>query len=380
VLRGSPDIADYEHGYHDTAFNKDLQPYHLLVLQGLRNVTIRGGGRIDGNGPAFWEPITAPDRWVRELARRPSPMIQCGDCVNLSWQDVEIANSPGWTLHLHRCTRVKIRGVSILNHLYGPNTDGIDIDGCQDVLVSDCVIEAGDDAIVLKTTPDSRPCERVVVTNCTIATNCRALKLGALESFHDMRQVAFTNCVVRRSVAIFGLYSRNGAMLEDIVVSNIVGSAASNGDFDQPIHLDLCRTSDDRPRGGIRNVLVENVVCRSSGRILLTAEPGSWLENISLRHVLFQAEATFDPHPRGLTAKGNQFSPRSPLARAARAAVVADRVRGLRIDALQAVWPWTMPAPFHAIWHRECPGAQLPDPATLAASDPSLPAIHAEPA
>jgi polygalacturonase len=377
VLQGSPDIADYESGRHDTAFNKDLQPFHLLVLDRLDRVTLRGSGTIDGQGPAFWQPIVSPTQWVRELAQRPSPMIQCSHCTNLHIQGIEIANSPGWTLHLEQCERVVIHGISIRNHLYGPNTDGIDIDGCRDVRVSDCLIEAGDDAIVLKTTPGSQSCERVTVTNCVLDTNCRALKLGAYETFHDMRQICFSNCVVRRSVAMFALCSRNGAVLEDIVVSNITGRASSNGDFDQPIHLDLCRHSDDRPRGAIRNVLIQNFVCRTSGRILMAAEPGSWLENISLRDVLFIPENSYDPHPRGLTAGGRQLNPRSPEARAARAALVADRIRNLTVQGFQIDWPASMPAPFHGLWARQVEGGRI-ETGTFTASDPSLENIHLE--
>ena len=75
----------------------------------------------------------------------------------------------------------------------GPNNDGFDITGSQDVMISDCTLSCCDDAIVLKTTPDSGPIERVTVTNCVIRTRCAALKLGASESFHDMRQIAFSN-------------------------------------------------------------------------------------------------------------------------------------------------------------------------------------------
>ncbi|MDV7401509.1 hypothetical protein RZS08_59370, partial [Arthrospira platensis SPKY1] len=94
----------------------------------------------------------------------------------------------------------------------------------------------------------------MVVTNCIIDTNCRALKLGAHESYLDMRDVAFSNCVVRQSVAVFALYCRNGGTLENIVVSNVVGHAFSNADYNQPIHIDLGVCNDEDALGRIRNV------------------------------------------------------------------------------------------------------------------------------
>lgn len=351
VLLGSPRIEDYELLPVEKGGNKDLQPFHLLVAHGCKNLRLSGPGRLDGNGPAFWHPQPHASGWFRELDQRPSPMIEFSDCHNVRWEDVEIANSPGWTLHFKRCDDVVVRGVSIRNNLFGPNTDGIDIDGCRDVRVSDCLIEAGDDAIVLKTTPLSRSCERVAVTNCSIATNCRALKLGAHESFHDMRDVVFSNCIVRCSVAVFALYSRNGAILENIAVSNIVGQAFSNPDYNQPIHIDCARIDPNAKPGKIRHVTVSNFLCHSNGRILITGEAGCSVEDISLLGIQFHMRDTHDPYPGGLTAWGDQFSPSTPEARAARAAVVFQHANGV---SLSDVVINGLPGGFDAIWSRDC--------------------------
>jgi len=373
VLQASSDLADYPAIAPGTE-HKDRQPYQFLRCVGAASVAIRGGGRIDGAGPSFWHPEPGPWGWYRELAARPCPMVLFEDCEDLSLDGVEIANSPGWTLHLLRCRRVAIRGVTIRNNLFGPNTDGIDIDGCSDVRVSDCRIEAGDDAVVVKSSADAGPSERILVTNCSIATNCRALKLGAFESFHPMRQVVFSNCVVEQSVAVFGLYSRNGAVLEDIAVSNIVGNAFSNRDYNQPIHIDLARHSDDRPRGAIRNVTVDNMVCRTNGRVLLTAEPGSVVERVRLRGITLVLEDRFDPYPGGLTARGNQFSPRSAEARAARAAIVADSLRDLTVSDCAIDWQGAGDPPFHAFWGRALCGGGI-DADGLRGSAPGLPTV-----
>ncbi len=353
VLQGSPEIGDYED--LGAGFQKDLQPYRLIVAHACENLRISGGGCIDGNGPAFWEKQPNEWGWYREKDRRPSPMLEFKDCRRLQIEGVEIANSPGWTLHLKRCDDVVVRGVTIRNDLGGPNTDGIDIDGCRDVRVSDCLIQAGDDAIVLKTTPDSRSCERVAVTNCSITTRCRALKLGSRESYHDMRDVVFSNCVVRESVAIFGLYCRNGGTLENIAVSNIVGHAFANRDHNQPIHIDLCRWDEGARAGRIRNVSVDNFLCHSNGRVLITGAPGMPVENVRLRGVMFFLRDTFDCGPGGAAAKGVQFSPAAPEARAARAAVVAQHVRGLELRDCAVDWSEAGPgaADFVGYWERD---------------------------
>jgi len=375
VISGSKNIRDYER--FESASTKDLQPFHLIVARHVKNVRVSGSGRIDGNGPAFWEPEPIFTGWYRELPIRPCPMIQCSDCQNIVWDGVEIANSPGWTLHLERCDDVVVNGISIRNNLFGPNTDGIDIDGCRDVRISDCLIEAGDDAIVLKTTPDSRSCERVTVTNCVIDTNCRALKLGMHESFHDMRDVVFSNCVVRRSVAIFALYCRNGGTLENIAVSNIVGHAFSNPDYNQPIHIDCARMDPSAKPGIIRNVLVNNFLCHSNGRILITGEPGHPVENITLRGIQFHGQTMHDPYPGGLTASGNQFSPATPEARAARAALVVQHARNFVACDVDVYWPTGMPSSFHGFWARDVEGGRV-DLAGLSASGADVAAANVE--
>ena len=351
VLLGSPRIEDYEALPVEKGGNKDLQPFHLFVAHGCKNLRISGSGRLDGNGPAFWHPEPHASGWFWELNQRPSPMIEISDCRHVRWEDVEIANSPGWTLHFKRCDDVVLRGISIRNNLFGPNTDGIDIDGCRDVRISDCLIEAGDDAIVLKTTPLSRSCERVTVTNCSIATNCRALKLGAHESFHDMRDVVFSNCVVSQSVAVFALYSRNGAVLENIAVSNIVGHAFSNPDYNQPIHIDCARIDPNANPGKIRHVSVSNFLCHSNGRILITGEAGHPVEHLSLRGIQFHMRDTYDPHPAGLTARGDQFSPSTPEARAARAAVVLQHANGVHLSDVVLTG---LPSGFESLWSLDC--------------------------
>ena len=40
--------------------------------------------------------------------------------------------------------------LKVLNHPWTPNGDGIDVDCCQNVTISDCLIDTGDDCITLR--------------------------------------------------------------------------------------------------------------------------------------------------------------------------------------------------------------------------------------
>jgi len=371
-ILGSPNLTDYTEkswGQHI-----DRTPWHLLVAQDLHDITMAGGGTIDGNGPAFWEPcvpgpgtdgntyvppgafgnmdpITVvparqPDprkaaiSWIRaNKEERPSPMMEITGCTNVRIRDVHITNSAGWNLHLHNCNHVWVRGVKLTSNLMGPNNDGFDITGCHDVMVSDCDISCCDDAIVLKTTPDSNTIERVTVTNCVLRTRCAALKFGCNESFHDFRNVTFSNCTVYESSRAIAFYVKNGGTIEDVAISNIVCDTRNPFVMNRPVQIDCFRGGPDSKLGKIRNVTMSNMVFRTDGRLLLSSDPESPLENIVLRDVHMIYPTVDDPAPTAHEIKAGQFTQNHPRVQAARAVVAAANIRNLVIDNLAVQWP-----------------------------------------
>jgi len=89
-------------------------------------------------------------------------------------RNVVIRNAPGSTVHPFNCDRVRIDGITIDNPMFGPNTDGIDVNGCRDVLITNCRIAGCDDNIIIKAAEDARSCERIAV----IATITRSKLRG----------------------------------------------------------------------------------------------------------------------------------------------------------------------------------------------------------
>ena len=369
TILGSPDLDDYtEHAWGQ---HIDRTPWHLIGAHGCRDITLTGGGTIDGNGPAFWEPmthtpgateptpldqldpitatplrITDPAKAplsviIAQKERRPSPMIEISGCTNVRVTGIHITNSAGWNLHLHNCRHVHLHGVKLTSNMHGPNNDGFDITGCRDVLVSDCYLSCCDDAICLKTTPDSWPCERVTITNCIIRTHCVAVKFGCAETFHDFRQVTISNLVVYESNRAIGIYSLEGATVEDVTITNIVCDTKLPTMMNRAIHIDCRRKRPESKLGVIRNITISNVVCRTDGRVLLTGQPESPLRNITLRDIQLVYPTVDDPAIHGRTLGGAQFSNANPDARAARAAVVAENVDRLVIENLSIEWPRT---------------------------------------
>ena len=161
TLLGSTDIADYpditpEIVYlYRARFTKSL-----IYAEGVENIALAGRGVIDGQGPHF--PARPGDDKGRPY------ILRFSECKNVRVENLTFRDSARWLSHYLACENVAISGISICSKIR-ENRDGIDIDSCQNVRISDCSIDTGDDAIVLKATTD-RPCRHVLITNCILSS------------------------------------------------------------------------------------------------------------------------------------------------------------------------------------------------------------------
>jgi hypothetical protein len=355
VLKPDPDLSRYP--ALPRGHNKDRQPYHLIVADGCEGIAIDGGGTIDGCGELFWDGFhPAPlDYFPKARPERISPLLEIRDCRDVRLERFTIRNSPGWTVHTFRSEHVHIHGLVILNHPCGPNTDGLDINGCRHVFISDCRIHGCDDNIILKATRDAGPCEHIVITNCILESLCAAIGLGA-ETWSSIRNVAVSNCTVLNSIRMLQIILWDGGTVEDVTFTNISGTAMTRRGTDRAIHFDIQQHLGENPElGRMRNIVASNIVCKTRGRILLTAQDGARLENITLRDVVLDFPEVEDPAVTVPRDSSSQLSNFSPEARVARAAVVADNVHGLVLANIHTRWPadaGRIAAPMHALWAR----------------------------
>ena len=182
ILKGSPDLDDYN---KLDAFPQNFQcpdeewnGAHLILAVEVNNVTISGYGIIDGSGPAFFAEAKpwSTSCWRHGLALakdkerlRPGQMIYFCECRHVRVENISLRDSTCWTCLMHGCDDVLVRGVRIYNPPYAGNTDGIDIDSCRNVTISDCIIDTGDDAITLRADTvrlknQNRICENITVS------------------------------------------------------------------------------------------------------------------------------------------------------------------------------------------------------------------------
>jgi polygalacturonase len=316
TLLGSTSMDDYRSD--SSVFGHGgPNPRHLIFAMNANDVAILGSGRIDGQGPAFWElsgkpPLPEDQQWNAVASHdltpkpggRPSPMLLFVNCRGLTIQDVHIENSPGWTVHAMNCDNVNIEGVSIKNPVNGPNTDGIDITGCQDVTITDCKVDTGDDAICLKTTSafgaDPRILKNVVVTNCHLTTCCNGFKLGT-ESEGGFENITFSDSVIyndevpykERVIAGIAIEVVDGGWIDGVIAKNIQMERTRTPIF---IRLGNRKRVHDYPQHGLRNVNIENIQARE-GLVAssITGLPGSDVQDVTLAHI--RAESAMQSRP-----------------------------------------------------------------------------------
>jgi polygalacturonase len=219
TLLGSRDPARYPLSQHPWEGRRVDAPDPLIWAADTADVAIVGEGTIDGQGEDWWAAVRAD----RAIAR--PRLVAFESCRRVKIEGVRLTRSPSWTIHPWRCQEVRIAGLTILNPPDAPNTDGIDPESCADVQITGCVIDVGDDAIVLKAGAGREnypPCERVSITDCTIRHGHGGIVIGS-EMSGGVRDVTVANCTLTgtdRGIRIKTRRGRGGAV-ENLSVQKV---------------------------------------------------------------------------------------------------------------------------------------------------------------
>ncbi|VAX22654.1 Polygalacturonase, partial [hydrothermal vent metagenome] len=206
TILGSTDLADYEeHIPQLQSYNDVFLRYSLFYAEKQSNISIVGEGTIDGQGAAFTRKTKKkPERYMN----RPY-VIRFVECKNITVEGVAMQNSAMWMQQYLACEFLTIRGIKVYNHA-NYNNDMMDIDGCKNVIISDCFGDTDDDGITLKSTSD-RITENVTITNCVISSHCNAIKMGT-ESIGGFKNVTISNIVVKPSESKTKIYGFHGGI------------------------------------------------------------------------------------------------------------------------------------------------------------------------
>lgn len=293
MLLGSPDLADYPPipFYH----NEFKETRSLLWAIGETDIRVTGDGAIDFNHPAFMDMDTPAvqglngdkaafydERQLQETTvtakPRPNQPVFFHDCKRVVIENVRFQRSPCWTLTFSDSDDIKIRGITIDNHLRVPNCDGVHISASRNVLITGSVFRCGDDCVAVTCITDwDRLSENIIVTDCTMVSRSAGVRVGHLAS--KVRNVVLSNLVISDSNRGVGIFAGDGGQVENVQASNLIirtrlfaGSWWGSG---EPLVISAAGSS-----GRIENVRISQVAAFSESGIVLA---GAGVTAIALR-------------------------------------------------------------------------------------------------
>ncbi len=251
--------------------------------------------------------------------------IALKNCHNVILRDFSVLHGGHFAILVTGVDNLTIDNLKI-----DTNRDGMDIDCCRNVRVSNCSVNSPwDDAICPKSCYAlgyPRPTENLTIVNCFVTggyeegtlldgtykrfTGTETNKIGhtgrikcGTESNGGFKNITIANCVFDYCGGL-ALESVDGAIMEDVTIDNI----AMRDIVNSPIFIRLgnrARGPEGTPVGVIRRVNISNIVCSNSNWRLgsiISGIPDHPIEDVHISNVHFvyqgggvQTNADVDP-------------------------------------------------------------------------------------
>jgi polygalacturonase len=286
----------------------------LMWGDGVENVSISGPGLIHGKGLVRNHNDSTP-RGSGDKA------ISLKNSRNVVIRDISILHG-GWFAIL----ATGVDNLTIDNIKIDTNRDGIDVDACRNVRISNATVNSPfDDGICLKSSYGlgvARATENITITNCQVSgydegtlldgTFKRTVKYNrgttgrikfGTESNGGFKNITISNCVFDYSRGL-AIESVDGGLIEDVAITNLTMRDIVNA----PIFVRLgsrARGPDNPPAGVIKRLRISNVIASnvdSRHGVLVSGIPGHPIEDLGLSDVRIAyqgggspADAALDP-------------------------------------------------------------------------------------
>jgi polygalacturonase len=236
--------------------------------------------------------------------------IALKNCRNVLLRDFSILKGGHFALLLTGVDNLTIDNLKI-----DTDRDGMDIDCCQNVRVSNCTVNSPwDDGICPKSSYAlgyARPTRNVTIANCFV-TGC--YQLGAIldgtwkkfpegahaygtgrikcgtESNGGFINITITGCVFEGCQG-YALESVDGALLEDITITNTTMRDLISPPLFMRLGARLRGPKDTTKVGTLKRILVNNLVCHNAPmRVtsILSGIPGYSIEDVKLANIYIE--------------------------------------------------------------------------------------------
>jgi polygalacturonase len=287
--------------------------WHNSLIWGeeLHDVAIIGPGRIWGrglsrdNGPHNLDPKT------RRTSGVGNKSISLKNCHNAILKDFQILKGGWFGILATGVDNLIIDGLTI-----DTNRDGMDIDCCRNVRISNCAVNSPwDDAIVPKSSfalGYARPTENLTITNCFVTGayepgtmldgtwkkfsdsssnvwHTGRIKLGT-ESNGGFRNIAISNCVFEGCQGL-ALETVDGALLEDVTITNITMRDIVSAPIFLRLGSRLRGPEGSTKTGTLQRIVLSNIVCSNASSnfgCIISGVPGHEIRDLTLHNIYIQ--------------------------------------------------------------------------------------------
>jgi len=310
-----------------------------------KNIAVTGDGIIDGNG-AQWRPVKRDKvsnvEWrvfksmggiekdngslwypwnlksgypnlgtsAERQERMRNDVVRFENCENVLIQGVTVQNSPRFHVHPCNCKNVIIDGVTVRCPWNAQNGDAIDLSDCNQCIIVNCTVDAGDDGLCMKSgdmkkNAVANGCSDILIQDCTVYHAHGGFVIGS-EDITGMKNIVVRNC--RFAGTDTGLRFKSGIgrggrtekiYISDIVMSDIKDEAviiqcdyvnlpAGVKKADAESYVEEMKKKGEKVPE-FQDINISNVVCRGCG----TAVKASGISGMNAVHDINISGSTF---------------------------------------------------------------------------------------
>ncbi|KAF7365548.1 putative exopolygalacturonase X [Mycena venus] len=232
TLRFNPNIPYWT----ANGFPFTFQTQITFWILGGTNIVVDGGGTLDGAGQAWYDAFASNSSLLRPIT------FTLFQATNVLVQNIKMINSPEWFNLVNEGKNVTFNNITLnaasTSSHGAANTDGWDIYRSDTVVISNSVINNGDDCVSFK--PNST---NILVSNLN-CTGSHGISVGSLGQFAGMFDIVenVTAINIRMSNA------QNGARIKAWAGSGVGSGIVKNVTFmnfieskvDNPVVIDQC--------------------------------------------------------------------------------------------------------------------------------------------
>ncbi len=282
----------------------------LIWGEDLHDLSISGPGLIYGKGLSFGAGRSARGNYPVYIAEQPgvgNKSIALKNCRNVVFRDFSILKGGHFGLLLTGVDNLTIDNLKI-----DTDRDGIDIDCCQNVRVSNCTVNSPwDDGICPKSSYAlgyARPTRNLTIANCWVTgtyqlgtvldgtfkkfpPGARAYGTGRIkfgtESNGGFINITITGCVFEGCLG-YALESVDGALLEDFTIANTTMRDLGSGPLFMRLGARLRGPKETTKMGAMRRILVSNLDCYNAPSLqgsILTGISDHPIEDVKLANI-----------------------------------------------------------------------------------------------